>query len=566
MPLLEQQVRLQYRLLGHEGHYTRVRWDDKQTGKGGKEDLVAGVDSLIKWARPLCGKFNMYLSRNPFTKEGNVASVSSFTMDIDPVREPKDRASTQAELEKAISCAKQAASWLGDGCTFAVSGNGVLAIHPFTKPVEDVEAYTAQAQAFERELIKRFSTNEVRIDGTNYARALLKLLGSVSTKGDPKSHRYARTIGPVLFRGSDRLLQRIRTNPVSVAVKPKLPVSHGDYLSRSEAEIALANRLQLSGLDAPAILKALQEYGFRPERKDDHERIVAKLFANGSGVVSNVHDGQQPVAVSPLWTPGDRAGDRVVTISNEGLSTGFKWLDSRLFGGWLRGRVYAIEAPTNLGKSTFIVQAAHHLSRLGKRVLLVATEMDQREFEERCYALGTGLPASKVFALDATAEHKQHISRFADEFRQYPLFVRFTDQPNTQQTERDIEEVKPDIVLWDYFQHMDTGLDNRQVQLGKFARWFESTAIKYDIPFVVAAQLHEHSDFKTGKRMPANKNHIKDCKVLNDVAKTVIVLDWEPVDTEDGPVGVVVDLQKNKGPMGRTKIVLQRHIPRFIDL
>lgn len=564
MELIEQQVRIQYQLLGHEGFWTRVRRDDKQGGSGGKDELIFGIEQLITWARPLCGRFNLYLSRNPFDKEGCVTGVKSFTADLDPVREPKDRAATETES----ACAVQRGASLNqtrfnNSGVLCSSGNGSLLIVPFKTMVEDVAGYTEQAQRFERDLISEFSTPTVRIDATNYAKALVKLMGSLSTKGDPKLHRYARTVGPVLLRRSDEFLQRIRTAPSATVQKPDLQLSHGSYKSRSEADYAMAIACKQGGLGPEAALKALQDYSHRPDREDDHRRIIGKVF--DAGVRNRAVPGKD---TQQLWTPNDGIRNSEQQNNAGALTTGYKWLDAKLFGGYLPGRVYALEAPTNIGKSSFVVQAAFNLSRVGKRVLFVATEMDVREFCERYYALGTGIAASRVLHRDFEMQHRERLAVFTDEFKRHQIFVHYTTTPNQKEIERHIENVQPDIIFWDYFQHLETGTDNRQVQLGSLARWYESTALRFSIPIVVAAQLHERYDFKSRTRLPAIKDDIKDCKVLNDAAKVVMVIDWdkESIQNESGPVTVTLSIQKNKGPMGTTKLVLYREIPRFEEI
>lgn len=569
MQLIEQFVRFQYKLLGHEGFYTRVRWDDKQNPEtaGKREDVICGVESLIKWAKPLSGKYNLYLSRNPFDKDGKPIRIASFTVDIDVKREPKDRATTEAELLSTINTAKQLnAERLDMSGVLCTSGNGALIIVPFESVVEDVEEYTKQAQDFEKQLIKIYSTKEVRIDATNYSKALVKLLGSVSTKGDPSLHRYAKPLGPLFFRRSDRVLQAIRACKSSIVSVPVLQLPYRDsFPSRSEADHALASRMHVAGLDPSAAFTGLMEYGWRKDDNGierDYRRIISKIWGQPND------DSQHQLHSEPLWTPdsGFESKDDLARSNGCALSTGFKWLDEKLFGGYLPGRVYAIEAPTNLGKSTYAVQAAYNCCRSGYRTLFIATEMDKREFNERYFALGTEIPASKVLCGSGTGLHESKLAGFIEELKGHKLWVRFSNAPKIEEIEKDIENVKPDIVIYDYFQHMDTGAEHRPTQLGNFARWFENTAIKYDIPLIVTAQLHEYVDFKSGERLPANKTHLKDCKVLNDTAKVVIVLDWDKAESGDGPVTMKVDLQKNKGPMGFTKMLLNRTIPRFEEI
>lgn len=592
MPLIEGQVRAQYKLLNHDGLYTRVRASNE---KEGKEDLISGVEQLIKWARSMCGTHNLYLSRNAFTKDGTPCRVSAFSIDIDPVRQPKTRASTNAELFKALGLSRRILCEYRDvSPVSSISGNGTLVIMPFESINEDLETYTKQAQEFERQLIKQFSTEEVRIDATQYAKAILRLMGSVNVKdADPRKHRYARFIGRARFHPRrSRIFEAIKGIAVPQSViTPELasvtgatnlsrgavksyekgePV--GSYVSRSDADFALALRYQTEGLGPDACMENLLKFGFRcRERPDDAKRITEKVYAAGSTqqragtLLSNMRHYETP----KLWTPGEPiSSNGSGTESGPCISTGFKWLNDKLNGGYRGGVVYAVEAATNIGKSQFIVQTTRNVCETSKRCLLVTTEASISEVCQRYWAIGTGIPASQISNGRITDEQRQVLERYREQFKSHQLGIWYTVSPKTQEIEGLINEFKPDIVLWDYFQHFETGTESRQIQLGSLARWFESAALRYQIPFVVAAQLHERFGFKDRKKLPAIKDDIKDCKTLNDAAKTVIVLDWaEKQDTSgDAPVITTFDVQKNKGPLGKQNFLLRRNIPRFEDI
>lgn len=349
---------------------------------------------------------------------------------------------------------------------------------------------------------------------------------------------------------------------------------HSIYPTRERAEFAFALRLKLAGFGAEDIRQQLASYGYIQNPRDA-QRVIDKLFLGGDGRTapfqrSNAGVTSSSVVVEPLWTPangleGNTGGVRPNIEAS--IGTGFKFLDAKL-GGFRPGYVYAIEAPTNVGKSTYITQVANHLARCGRRVLLVITEMDVREAVTRIRAVGTGIPGHSLEAGNLDAKSREALRHFEEQFRKWNIFIRYTTSPRQAEIEKDIQDCQAEVVLWDYYQHFETGTENRQVQLASLARWYESTALKYQIPFIVAAQLHRRVDFKTNKVMPSTMDQIKDCKVLNDAAKVVVVLDWASSgpQTEDGPVPVTLDIQKNKGPMCKGVVRLNRVVPRFEEL
>lgn len=599
MEILEQHIRRQYQLFGHSGLWSQLHAQDPKTNKLVSRELVQGVEEVIEWAKAHNGRGNLYIGRAARNEKGLPIRTSVFTIDVDPRRVP-GTASTAEQHSKAVLCARAILRTLGEGYLCS-SGNGALLIVPFDQPVEeDLERFSAQAKQFEEQLRTVFQTGEVTIDATQDTARLARLLGTVNTKGPRERWRHAR------FIGNQRLFRTKRSNvqdairriavatPVFVgkengvggttALETKLPevavrdlptYDHGVFPTREKAEFALALRLKLAGFGPDDIREQLGRVGYIQNPRDA-DRIVNKLFGRDAPVQRSLPLGSAQTGAyvshgtvpspEPLWTPGSDLGTSPSNREAQGVGTGFKFLDAKL-GGFRPGAVYAIEAPTNVGKSTYITQVANHLARCGRRVLLVITEMDVREAVTRIKAIDTGIPGNLVESQRLSESQQTALRGFDERFKDYHLFIRYTTSPNQAAIEEDIKASKAEVVLWDYFQHFETGTDNRQVQLASLARWFESTALKYQIPFIVAAQLHRRVDFKTNKVLPSSMDQIKDCKVLNDAAKVVITLDWQHGEHgEDGPVPIILDIQKNKGPMAKGVLRLNRQIPRFEDL
>lgn len=590
----EQQARWQYRLLGHDGFYSRVRCQNMQEGKG-YEEILKGEEEFIKWARPLNGKGNLFIGRNPRDKEGEVVRATCVTLDIDPVR-PKAEASSEDQHRNALRIGQAIVTKYGGG-NICSSGNGALLIFPLEQPVYvDLPDFEKRCKLFEQIIREEFETPELRIDSTYDLARLVKTMGSTSAKGNRLSWRQARFLHSPVFRakqpGLSRLFESFNLKEQSGAglVLPEgaggTPLCGlrdygagervGEHQSRSEADVALAHRLKLEGLGPADCLRELGRLSFRPERSDDHRRIVEKLYAEGTGLVQGGTNG--PVVggtgddIPKLWTPTDGFTSEVLGVgglsAGEAISTGFKGLDAKLGGGFRAGAVFCVQAVTNAGKSTFAIQSALNVCRSGKRVLYVTTEANLEEFCQRYRAIGSGLSWAKVSASDVTASDREALARFDEEFKKHQIGVYYSVSPRKEIVEKFIQDVKPDVVLWDYFQHMDTGVEHRTTVLADMARWYQGIALKYNIAIVVAAQLHSVlGDYKKGERRAASMHDVKDSKVINDTSKTVLVMDWMKGQDQEGdsPVMVQWDVAKNKGPMGRVQMVLDRTIPRFIE-
>jgi hypothetical protein len=592
MSVLENQIRLQYKLFSHENYWTQLHAQDPKENKLVSRTLVQGVGQVIEWATEYDGKANLYIGRAARDRAGIPIRTSVFTLDADPVR-PKNSASSAEQHRRIIQWGRGVCKGLGNAYLCS-SGNGVLLIVPFDRPIEaGLLDFSEKAKQFELQLRETFATEEINVDATQDAARLCRLLGTRNVKGDRQLWRVAHVVSRPLFRTKQsrvrELIERIQVSfPVGTSVesggqKPlenrAVPVhvgplptyDHSIYPTREKAEFALALRLKLAGLGAEDIRQQLASYGYIQNPRDA-ERIVNKLFGREAPVQRSNGVGGLPAHLSvqpePLWTPKDGLRSREGSGGGlQSLGTGFKFLDDTL-GGFKAGSVYAIEAPTNVGKSTFITQVAAHLARRERRVLLVITEMDEREAAQRIAALSTGLRSASLDANKLSGQEQMALDVFNRDFAKTKLFVRYTTSPCQAAIEKDIQASQAEIVLWDYYQHFETGNESRQVQLGSLARWFESSALKYQIPFVVAAQLHRRKDFKNNKLMAASMDDIKDCKVLNDASKVVVVLDWDHgADVNgDGPIPVHFRIEKNKGPQGNGLVRLNRQIPRFEEL
>jgi hypothetical protein len=95
----------------------------------------------------------------------------------------------------------------------------------------------------------------------------------------------------------------------------------------------------------------------------------------------------------------------------------------------------------------------------------------------------------------------------------------------------------------------------------------KSLAMEKNVAMLVTAQLHDGAvNPKTNKLYPPTLGSMKNCKMLNDESRVVLLLDWERDSSQgDGPVAVKVLMAKNKGTRNDCVLRLDRAVPRFTD-
>ena len=618
---LEQQARWQYRTLGHKGHWTQCHAQDVNKSKLISRELLYGEEEVIKWAKAYNGKANLFIGRNPRNAAGNVSEVLSTTIDLDPIRD-KGTAATDELHRLALEAGAGLKSMSGLLCS---SGNGALVIFPFDKAVVPSDTFERQLQLFEiqvRELIDKDTKygGKVNVDSTYDFPRLVKLLGSISTKGDRRLWRYAKLLSPMagaVPTGAKTIRERITSLEIPsthVSARDGQGVdskgvgqeswSQADRLKLAETSIKRLKRERVDDYgDWIRVGCALREFGdagyriwtdwSRQSSKFDEsvcrdkwdsfapqpEFTVGALFHWAESdsprppVITKVSDtgfweaSKSVSAIPELWTPQNRINSQAGNEAGEAISTGYNWLDKRLSGGYKSGAVYVVHGVTNSGKSTFLVQTARHCCELGKRVLFVATEATASEIEERYLANGTGISGSQISSGSVSEQHGHKLADYKSQFEaSHKLGIYYATSPDTNLLERYVQDFNPDIVIWDYYQHFHTADNMRYNQLAEYARWFESAAIKYQVPFLVGSQLHLRVDFKSNKKLTSNMTHVKDCPVINDSAKVVMVIDWDTA-SQSAQEQVVVNfrLEKNKGPQGEMLLKLDRSIPRFSE-
>ena len=122
------------------------------------------------------------------SRDTDIRAYSIFVVDVDPVRKPAGRSSTDAEKAEALAVTERVSAWLrelGVHPALADSGNGYHLLVPLVPGLEDeVATYARQGQALLRLLDERFSTDGAKVDRSTFNPSrILKLYGTTAVKG-----------------------------------------------------------------------------------------------------------------------------------------------------------------------------------------------------------------------------------------------------------------------------------------------------------------------------------------------------------------------------------------------
>jgi archaellum biogenesis ATPase FlaH len=570
MEFLEQQARLQYRMLGHEGFYTRVRCQDVMNEKG-EEAYVKGEDAVIRWFKERHLRGNLFLGRNPYDEARNVIRISAFSLDIDPVR-PKKTASTEEQLRAAITVGQRVLAHYGPG-NLCSSGNGALVIFPFVPFVpDDLDLFVQQSKQLEDKIRKQFEVEGVSIDRTYDARRFLKCLGSVSTKGERGMWRNAKFLAnPVFPSGRSRILEEIRNIQIEQpGPNPLLNLPAPE--DRSAADYALALKLKEAGFDAAHVFAALKEQSHRPGRDDDYKRIVNKLFANvsvsvsaasGGSTVCGPDFGQRDVisectfSVDSYLRSLDQRG-----LEGSGILTGLQALDSKL-RGLPKGEISTFAARSGYGKTSFAVTVAERLRKDGKRLVYFSTELHKHRVIDKFTSVGAAIPEFEVTSGAFSGESRKKLEGYVREFAGNPVYICDESEPPFALTEKVIRELKPDVFIFD---HINRVGESRDV-VARYFKSLKNLAKELNMVGIVLAQLNDPPRGKDGKELPSMRQDVREAKdIINESA--VFVYWWDPVKPDSSIVPVLAEIAKGRygGGFETVQLEVDRRYGLFKDV
>jgi len=603
MEFLEPQARQLYKILGHaEGDgYSDVRCiladgplldaaiEKFKNGHGGRapdeeetkrikvvnRSIIKGEEAVIAWARKYNGHGNCYIGRSARTEKGALKEFRTITADIDPNRERGT--SADGSLQSKALAAGKALTNVFRGGYCAASGNGVLVIYRLAEPVlPDFKVFEAKYKQFEEEM-RKVLPEGVTLDATFDTARMVKLLGTVSTKGDKANWRNARFIDfPMLPFARNDIRARIETCGGLAAPVQGTAFKNTVYQSRSESDFALAVHYKKAGLSKEDTLSALSNHALgRKDRHDDHLRIITKVFDEGQSSdqsKGNNTEENRPLQVSQPGDHLDGHRERLYNRKNNPnpeIFIGVRLID-RLTWGLRRGEITTVAARPSIGKTSVAVSVAARMAREGKRVLFFTSEMSTDTTYDRLLQVLSGVPGDKFNAGDFTDEDKLRIDAAYGELKRLGVGLTICDKtsPTVQQVRRTAEEVTPDLVIYDHVQHIGGENESARSNVSSFIRGLKDVARDLNCAVLALSQIKRlYRDAKTGKELRPTLSDLKESGTIEEESGAVLLLSILS-DEPNNPVRYLyAELAKNRfGPLGIVGIEFNKLTCEFKDM
>lgn len=152
-----------------------------------------------------------------------------------------------------------------------------------------------------------------------------------------------------------------------------------------------------------------------------------------------------------------------LTLPDQYISTGWKWLDNILGGGLITSDIglYVFSGTTNIGKSIFLGNIAINLLKQGKTIVLISLEMSEKIYTKRISSNLTKIPFSELTT--QTLSLKDRVADFKQKNPLARLFVK--EFPTKGISPNNINAyvkkliskkgIQPDVIIIDYLNLMN---------------------------------------------------------------------------------------------------------------
>ncbi len=269
--------------------------------------------------------------------------------------------------------------------------------------------------------------------------------------------------------------------------------------------------------------------------------------------------------------------DMVENASNPnkltGIPTGFDELNRRC-GGFHGGEFILIAGRPGMGKSSFAVNIAEHLSiNEGKTVAIFNLEMPKESILKRILCSQALIDSGKILTGKFEGDDWARLGRVLDKIAAAPLYIDDSSTVTISEIRAKCRRLKQtkglSLVVIDYLQLMQGSgrSDSRQQEIADISRSLKVMAKELNVPIVALSQLSRAVESRQDKRpMLAD---IRESGSIEQDADIVMFLyrdEYYNQDTEDKNVAEVLIAKHRAGETGMFKLGWQGRYTKFINI
>lgn len=236
------------------------------------------------------------------------------------------------------------------------------------------------------------------------------------------------------------------------------------------------------------------------------------------------------------------------------LPTGIESFDE-LTWGLHKKELLVVGARPSHGKSSFLINIAWFLAKLGKSVCFLSLEMSRQAVMERMACIEYGLRGwdLRCGVVHEIKKLQEVESAMQTKLITMPLFVFDKMGKTIQEVDQVLKDMKPDVLFIDHAQKIvSRGFGNKYEALSDYVNRLQSLAIEYDCAIVLASQIN-----RTGAKESNGMDYLKGAGDIEECADTLAICKWKIKDDPNYPEekDYEITIQKQRhGPTDRVII------------
>lgn len=256
-----------------------------------------------------------------------------------------------------------------------------------------------------------------------------------------------------------------------------------------------------------------------------------------------------------------------------GISTGFDELNRRT-GGFHGGELILIAGRPGMGKSSFAVNIAEHVSIVDKKTVAIFNlEMPKEQIVNRIICSQALVNSNKIRTGEINGEDWEKIGAIVDRVANAPMYIDDTASVTVSEIRAKCRRLKQtkklELIVIDYLQLMQSSgrADNRQQEISEISRSLKILAKELDVPVIALSQLSRASESRSDKRPMLSD--LRESGAIEQDADMVMFLyrdDYYKKDSEDKNLAECIIAKNRNGETGMFRLGWKGEYTKFSNL
>lgn len=256
-----------------------------------------------------------------------------------------------------------------------------------------------------------------------------------------------------------------------------------------------------------------------------------------------------------------------------GLATGFDELNKRT-GGFHGGELILIAGRPGMGKSSFAVNIAEHVSINDKKTVAIFNlEMPKEQIVNRIICSQAMVNTGKLRNGEINADDWEKIGEVVNRVASAPMYIDDTASVTVSQIRAKCRRLKQTknlaLIIIDYLQLMQSSgrPESRQQEISEISRSLKILSKELDIPVIALSQLSRASESRSDKRPMLSD--LRESGAIEQDADMVMFLyrdDYYNKDSEEKNIAECIVAKHRNGETGMFKLGWKGEFTKFQNL